>query len=86
MCVASICIAKSCILFLCLLHQIFQTINLGNILTVYECTQGKEVTENPGKGALCIKSVWPGMARTIYGDHERFLNTYYNPYPGGFRI
>ena len=30
---------------------------------------------------LCIKSVWPGMARTIWGDHKRFLDTYYNPYP-----
>ncbi|XP_022332508.2 acetyl-coenzyme A synthetase 2-like, mitochondrial isoform X1 [Crassostrea virginica] len=43
---------------------------------------GKEVEGNDVKGALCIKSVWPGMARTIYGDHLRFLNTYYNPYPG----
>ncbi|XP_061183415.1 acetyl-coenzyme A synthetase 2-like, mitochondrial [Saccostrea echinata] len=43
---------------------------------------GKEVTGNDAKGALCIKSVWPGMARTIYGDHNRFLDTYYNPFPG----
>lgn len=44
--------------------------------------KGEEVTGNDVKGALCIKSVWPGMARTIYGDHQRFLNTYFNPYPG----
>ena len=33
-------------------------------------------------GHLCVKRPWPGMARTIYGDHEQFLNTYYRPYPG----
>ena len=43
---------------------------------------GKEVMENNLNGACCIKAPWPGMARTIYGDHERFLQTYYKPYPG----
>ena len=33
-------------------------------------------------GRLCIKRPTPGMARTIYGDHERFLDTYYRPHPG----
>jgi len=33
-------------------------------------------------GHLCIKKPTPGMARTIYGDHERFLDTYYRPHPG----
>lgn len=44
------------------------------------------MTGNDVKGALCIKSVWPGMARTIYGDHQRFLNTYYTPYPGMYNL
>ncbi|XP_060069027.1 acetyl-coenzyme A synthetase 2-like, mitochondrial [Ylistrum balloti] len=43
---------------------------------------GKELIGSNVQGALCIKSVWPGMARTIYGDHRRFLDTYYHPYPG----
>ena len=34
------------------------------------------------KGMLCIKQPWPGMARTIYGNHERFLETYMKPFPG----
>uniref|UniRef100_H2YF71 Propionate--CoA ligase n=1 Tax=Ciona savignyi TaxID=51511 RepID=H2YF71_CIOSA len=34
------------------------------------------------EGACCIARPWPGMARTIYGDHERFLDTYFRPYPG----
>ncbi|NWV31841.1 ACS2L synthetase, partial [Grantiella picta] len=35
-------------------------------------------------GALCISQAWPGMARTIYNDHKRFLATYLTPYPGFF--
>ncbi|XP_067939369.1 acetyl-coenzyme A synthetase 2-like, mitochondrial [Watersipora subatra] len=33
-------------------------------------------------GSLCIKKPWPGIARTIYGDHERYLDTYFRPFPG----
>ncbi|NXI40642.1 ACS2L synthetase, partial [Galbula dea] len=35
-------------------------------------------------GALCISQAWPGMARTIYNDHKRFMETYLTPYPGFF--
>ncbi|NXT66925.1 ACS2L synthetase, partial [Chaetops frenatus] len=35
-------------------------------------------------GALCISQAWPGMARTIYNDHKRYLETYLTPYPGFF--
>ncbi|EDO39135.1 predicted protein [Nematostella vectensis] len=44
--------------------------------------KGKELTGNNVTGALCFRSSVPGMCRTIYGHHERFLNTYYRPYPG----
>ncbi len=33
-------------------------------------------------GHLCVGQPWPGMARTIYGDHEKFLDVYYRRYPG----
>uniref|UniRef100_A0A673BY40 Acetyl-coenzyme A synthetase n=1 Tax=Sphaeramia orbicularis TaxID=375764 RepID=A0A673BY40_9TELE len=33
-------------------------------------------------GALCIRQPWPGMARTIYRDHQRFVDAYFKPYPG----
>lgn len=33
-------------------------------------------------GVLVMARPWPGMARTIFGDHEKFINTYYRPYPG----
>ena len=34
------------------------------------------------QGALCMATPWPGMARTVQGDHKRFLETYFLPYPG----
>ncbi len=43
---------------------------------------GKEKTGNSIEGNLAIKSAWPGMMRTLYGDHERFVNTYFSMYPG----
>nr|XP_010971247.1 acetyl-coenzyme A synthetase 2-like, mitochondrial [Camelus bactrianus] len=33
-------------------------------------------------GALCLSQAWPGMARTIFGDHQRFLDAYFKAYPG----
>jgi acetyl-CoA synthetase len=41
---------------------------------------GKEVGLNEG-GKLCIKKPWPGMMRTTWGDHERFIDTYFTMYP-----
>jgi acetyl-CoA synthetase len=41
---------------------------------------GKEVAPNEG-GKLCIKKPWPGMMRTTWGDHERFIDTYFTMYP-----
>jgi acetyl-CoA synthetase len=43
---------------------------------------GKEVVGNSVRGRLCIKYPWPGMMRTVYGDHERFKQTYFTMYPG----
>ncbi|XP_072844228.2 acetyl-coenzyme A synthetase 2-like, mitochondrial [Pogona vitticeps] len=37
---------------------------------------------NNVSGALCIAQPWPGMARTIYGDHQRFVEAYFKAYPG----
>ncbi|KAJ6661242.1 hypothetical protein lerEdw1_015379 [Lerista edwardsae] len=46
--------------------------------------KGTVLTQNDVSGALCIAQIWPGMARTIYNDHQRFLETYLKPYPGHF--
>jgi len=37
---------------------------------------------NNKKGVLCIKRPWPGIARTIYGDHERYMKTYLTHFDG----
>jgi acetyl-CoA synthetase len=44
---------------------------------------GKEIT-TPGEGRLTIKFPWPSIARTIYGDHQRFKDTYFSTFPGKY--
>ncbi|XP_042333414.1 acetyl-coenzyme A synthetase 2-like, mitochondrial isoform X2 [Sceloporus undulatus] len=46
--------------------------------------KGNVLAQNDVSGTLCISQAWPGMARTIYNDHQRFLETYLMPYPGYF--
>jgi acetyl-CoA synthetase len=42
----------------------------------------KDTQNNNGiSGYLCLKNPWPGMARTIYGDHERYVESYFTQYP-----
>ena len=43
---------------------------------------GEEVKVPNQEGALFIKRPWPGMARTVYGDHDRFIDTYFSRMPG----
>lgn len=43
---------------------------------------GEEIKGNSVEGALCIRHSWPGQARTIYGDHARFIETYFTQYKG----
>uniref|UniRef100_A0A8C3AFB3 Acetyl-coenzyme A synthetase n=1 Tax=Cyclopterus lumpus TaxID=8103 RepID=A0A8C3AFB3_CYCLU len=47
-------------------------------------TEGKVLTSNDVSGALCIAQPWPGMARTIHNNHQRFIETYCRPHPGYF--
>ena len=43
---------------------------------------GAEITETAGEGVLCMKDSWPGQMRTVYGDHDRFIKTYFADYKG----
>ncbi|MZR31347.1 acetate--CoA ligase [Sneathiella litorea] len=43
--------------------------------------EGKTL-EGACEGMLCIKDSWPGQMRTVYGDHERFIQTYFSNFPG----
>jgi acetyl-CoA synthetase len=45
---------------------------------------GKELHGNGVAGHLCIRRPWPGMARTVYGDHKRFRQTYFVHYKGHY--
>lgn len=45
---------------------------------------GKEILGNQVEGRLIIKFPWPSMARTIYGDHQRFRDTYFSTFPGKY--
>ena len=44
-------------------------------------SEGNEL-EGATEGALCIKYSWPGQMRTVWGDHERFIQTYFSTFPG----
>ncbi len=46
-------------------------------------SEGK-VLEGAADGNLCITDSWPGQARTVYGDHERFIQTYFSTYKGKY--
>jgi acetyl-CoA synthetase len=43
---------------------------------------GKELEGNGVSGNLCIRNSWPGQARTIWGDHARYKETYFTRFPG----
>ena len=40
--------------------------------------------EGPSEGNLCINMSWPGQMRTVYGDHQRFIDTYFSTFPGRY--
>ncbi len=40
--------------------------------------------QGEGSGNLIIKRAWPGQMRTVYGDHQRFIDTYFKMYPGSY--
>ncbi|RUT33160.1 acetate--CoA ligase [Arsenicitalea aurantiaca] len=44
--------------------------------------EGREQTQTKAEGVLCIADSWPGQMRTVYGDHERFVSTYFETYKG----
>ncbi len=43
---------------------------------------GREIEETECEGVLAIKDSWPGQMRTVYKDHDRFMDTYFKDYPG----
>ncbi len=62
----------------------FATLPLPGIQACIVDENGEELKENNSEGKLCIKYPWPSMARTIYGDHQRYINTYFSSFPGKY--
>jgi len=46
-------------------------------------SEGNEI-DGVAEGALCIKNSWPGQMRTVWGDHDRFIQTYFSTFPGKY--
>jgi len=58
------------------------TLPFFGIQPVLLTEDGQEIEGNNVSGLLAIKMAWPGLMRTVYGDHERFRQTYFATYPG----
>lgn len=59
----------------------FQSFPFFGVEPVLLDESGKEI-HGPGEGYLVFKKPWPGMMRTLFGNHERFQTTYFNKFPG----
>lgn len=60
----------------------FATLPLPGIQPTLMDENANEIKGNQVEGRLCIKFPWPSIARTIYGDHERYRETYFSTYKG----
>ncbi len=60
----------------------YATLPLPGIQPALIDENGKEITGNQVDGRLCIKFPWPAIARTIWGDHERYKDTYFSAFKG----
>jgi len=60
----------------------FATLPLPGIQTCIVDDLGNEIKEKNKSGKLCVKYPWPSMARTIWGDHKRFKETYFSAFKG----
>jgi acetyl-CoA synthetase len=49
---------------------------------VLDAATGQEIVATSASGVLAIKDSWPGQMRTVYGDHDRFVSTYFEQYKG----
>ena len=58
----------------------YATLPFIGIQPVLMDQNGKEILENDAEGRLCIKYPWPSMARTIWGDHKRYKETYFSSF------
>ncbi|SEL95109.1 acetyl-coenzyme A synthetase [Syntrophus gentianae] len=55
---------------------------MGVVPALVDDQTGELKKDMEATGALCFETAWPGITRTIYGDHNRYQETYFEPYPG----
>jgi acetyl-CoA synthetase len=66
------------------LKPAYATLPLPGVQPAVIDENGNELTEHGVEGRLTIKFPWPSMARTIYGDHQRFKDTYFSTFSGKY--
>ncbi|WP_312763871.1 acetate--CoA ligase [Epilithonimonas sp.] len=62
----------------------YATLPLPGVQPVLMDDKRNEITGNQVTGNLCIRFPWPGIARTIWGDHQRYKETYFSAFPGKY--
>lgn len=62
----------------------YATLPLPGVQVVLMDDKRNEIEDNQVVGNLCIKFPWPGMARTIWNDHQRYVDTYFSAFPGKY--
>lgn len=62
----------------------YATLPLPGVQAVLMDDKRNEIEDNQVTGSLCIKFPWPGIARTIWGDHQRYIDTYFTAFPGKY--
>lgn len=62
----------------------YATLPLPGVQAVLMDDKRNEIEDNQEVGSLCIKFPWPGIARTIWGDHQRYIDTYFKAFPGKY--
>jgi acetyl-CoA synthetase len=60
----------------------FATLPLPGIQPCLVDEKGNEISDMEAEGRLCVKFPWPSMARTIYGDNQRYIDTYFSAFKG----
>lgn len=60
----------------------YATMPMLGVSPVLMDESGKEITEHPAEGRLALKYPWPSIARTIWGNHKRYKDTYFSAYEG----
>lgn len=62
----------------------YATLPIPGIQPVLMDNKRNEISVNQVDGNLCIRFPWPGIARTIWGDHQRYKETYFSQFPGKY--